>query len=148
MKHWVLTRSQLIFQSADSITGEQAAERIGRALLDKYEFEVPVIVRKMMEMENTLMNNPFPQDRNLDPERMHVTFLAEPPQKEYLYNIRKYDYPPDRFEIIGQDVFLYCPNGYGKSRLNNSFFENKLKVLATTRNWRTVKTLTEMANEI
>jgi uncharacterized protein (DUF1697 family) len=38
-------------------------------------------------------------------------------------------------------VFVYCPNGYGNTKLSNTFFENKLKVTATTRNWRTVNEL-------
>jgi uncharacterized protein (DUF1697 family) len=76
---------------------------------------------------------------------MHVTFLAELPEEKYFEAIRKFDYPPERFEIVGKDIFLYCPNGYGTSKLSNSFFENKLKVSATTRNWRTVNTLVEIA---
>jgi len=34
---------------------------------------------------------------------------------------------------------------YGRAKMNNNFFENKLKVPATTRNWKTVNKLLEMA---
>ncbi len=134
----------VIFQNAEVLSDEAAAGVITKAIYKKYGFEVPVLVRTQEEMETTQSNNPFPRDKNLDPEKMHVTFLAELPAKEYLDSIIKYHHSPDRFEIIGKDVFLYCPNGYGKTKLSNSFFENKLKVLATTRNWRTVNTLAEM----
>ena len=43
-------------------------------------------------------------------------------------------------------IYFHCPNGYGKSKLSNNFFENKLKVSATTRNFRTTNKLLEMAN--
>jgi len=50
--------------------------------------------------------------------------------------------------IIGKEIFLYCPNGYGITKLSNNFFENKLKVNATTRNWKTVNKLVEMADNL
>jgi uncharacterized protein (DUF1697 family) len=42
-------------------------------------------------------------------------------------------------------VYLHCPQGYGRSKLSNAFFEKQLGVAATTRNWRTVTTLAELA---
>jgi uncharacterized protein (DUF1697 family) len=51
---------------------------------------------------------------------------------------------PDEFRLLGRQVYLYCPNGYGRTKLNNAFFERKLAVAATTRNWRTVTNLAEL----
>jgi uncharacterized protein (DUF1697 family) len=135
----------VIFQAEDQLYDEEAAEMIGKALFRINGYEVPVLVRTAEKMQKTLINNPFIRDSTLDPEKMHVTFLAEMPQEKQLEKIRNYDYSPERFEIVGKDVFLYCPNGYGTSRLSNGFFENKLKVSSTTRNWRTVNTLVEIA---
>lgn len=42
-------------------------------------------------------------------------------------------------------VYLSLPHGYGRTKLNNAFFERKLGVAATTRNWRTVRALAEMS---
>ena len=41
-------------------------------------------------------------------------------------------------------VYLKLPHGYGRTRLNNAWFERKLGTAATTRNWRTVRALAEM----
>jgi uncharacterized protein (DUF1697 family) len=41
-------------------------------------------------------------------------------------------------------VYLKLPHGYGRTRLNNGWFERKLGTAATTRNWRTVTALAEM----
>ncbi len=38
------------------------------------------------------------------------------------------------------------PNGYGETKLSNNFFEEELKVTATTRNWRTVNALLSMTS--
>jgi len=43
---------------------------------------------------------------------------------------------------------VYCPNGYGNTKINNTFFENKLKVTATTRNLKTVKELVRIAEAL
>lgn len=40
--------------------------------------------------------------------------------------------------ISGRSVYLYLPDGYGKTRLNNTFFETRLQQQATTRNWKTM----------
>ncbi len=50
----------------------------------------------------------------------------------------------DEFSISGKEIYLFCPNGYGKTKFNNSFFEKKLNTIATTRNWNTVKNLFKM----
>lgn len=39
---------------------------------------------------------------------------------------------------------MNTPNGYGRTKLSNAFFERKLKVAATTRNWKTVTALHDM----
>ena len=41
-------------------------------------------------------------------------------------------------------VYLKLPHGYGRTKLNNAWFERKLGTAATTRNWRTVLALTDM----
>jgi uncharacterized protein (DUF1697 family) len=51
----------------------------------------------------------------------------------------------DEFIIHGKEVYLFCPNGYGKTKFSNTFFENKLNISATTRNWKTVNALYELA---
>lgn len=118
---------------------------IGNKIQDKYKFEVPILVRKAEEIKRVSETNPFMKEKGIDEEKLHVTFLAEPPSKADLEAIKKIDHSPDRFVITGKEVFLYCPGGYGNTKLSNTFFENKLKIQATTRNWKTVNKLVELA---
>jgi uncharacterized protein (DUF1697 family) len=56
----------------------------------------------------------------------------------------KLDITPDadeKFAIVGSEVYLYCPNGYAQTKLNNAAFEKKLRTVATTRNWKTINNL-------
>jgi uncharacterized protein (DUF1697 family) len=93
-----------------------------------------------------LANNPF-LDGGADPSKLLVTFLASAPAKKKADALAVPDGGTDEF-AVGQgrtEVYVHCPNGYGRTKLNNSFFEKKLDVVATTRNWKTVNKLLEMA---
>lgn len=118
--------------------------RLQQAFSETFGFDIPVIVSTDEELAESIAQNPFLKEENLDIERLHLTFLKELPKPELLEKIKGYQYLPDRYEIIGRNVFIFCAGGYGTSKLVNSFFESKLKVPATTRNWKTVLKLHEM----
>jgi len=118
--------------------------RLQQAFSETFGFDIPVIIRTDEEWAESIAQNPFLKEENLDIERLHHTFLKELPKPELLEKIKGYQYLPDRYEIIGRNVFIFCAAGYGTSKLVNSFFESKLKVPATTRNWKTVLKLHEM----
>jgi uncharacterized protein (DUF1697 family) len=104
--------------------------------------QVSVIVRSEADMQAIAGANPFlAVSRDLDPRRLHVTFLASVPASDVTASASE---GPDRFEFRGKEVYLHCPDGYGRSTLNNSYWERRLGVRATTRNWNSVMKLTEM----
>lgn len=138
----------VVFKASKKTRGTQLAKTIEKAIFQKYGFEVPVIVRTVMEMENVLSANPFLEESDIDVEKLHITFLSDVPATNELQKIEGINHPPDRFIIKEKDVYLYCPRGYGNTKLSNNFFENKLKVTATTRNWKTANKLLELASAI
>jgi uncharacterized protein (DUF1697 family) len=134
----------VIFQHTENVTDKDVSEKIEQAISEKFSFEVPVIVRSVEEIKNILERNSF-INQGLDEEKLHVTFLADFPEKQLISSMDQYNFSPDKFIITGKDVFLYCLGGYGKTKLSNTFFEQKLKVKASTRNWRTINKLFEIA---
>jgi len=135
----------VIFTTKKPLPHKELTRKIEEAIFKKYDFNVPVIIRTGNEMEKVLAANPLLKQKNIDPEKLHVTFLEEQPSAERARLTKDLDYSPDKFVILKKEVYLYCPNGYGVSKLSNAFFENKLKVKATTRNWKTVNTLVSLA---
>jgi uncharacterized protein (DUF1697 family) len=133
----------VIFHSPEEIPGDLIAGKIRKAIHRKFGFDVPVIVRTINEMQKTVRSNPFLKDREISVEKLHVTLLSEIPEKTLLDALKKHDFPPDKFSVVENDVFLYCPGGYGNTRLSNAFFENRLNVSATTRNWKTIVKLAD-----
>ncbi len=122
--------------------------RLQKAFSETFDFEIPVLIRTSEEWAASIAQNPFLKEENVDIERLHLTCLKELPSPELLERIKSFQYLPDRYEIMGRDVFIFCAAGYGTSKLVNSFFESKLKTSATTRNWKTVMQLNEMVKTI
>ena len=117
------------------------SQKIEKKIFEKYNFNVPVIIRTIDEMQVLINKNPFLKEKNIDLDKLHITYLAENPGLENIENLKKYNYQPDRFFISAKEVYLFCPNGYWRTKLTTNFFENKLKMPASTRNWRTTNEL-------
>ena len=71
--------------------------------------------------------------------------LAAPPKEELMEAIREINYPNEEFVLTPECVYISYKNGAGKAKLSNNFFEKKLQVAATTRNFRTLAKLVELA---
>jgi uncharacterized protein (DUF1697 family) len=85
--------------------------------------------------------NPFLSIPDCDPAFIHFTFLHGQPENEMIEATEKLSFLPDSFSIHKNVVYVYCPDGYGRTKINNTFFERKLGVMATTRNRATVEKL-------
>ncbi len=133
----------VLFQSKKS-DPQKLAVLIEKTILKSFGFEVPVLVLMMDEMKRVVSNNPFLQDETRHAAHFHVTFLSAAPLSENVEKIKPETFAPDAFRVMDEAVYLYCPNKYSNSKLTNGFLENKLKVTATTRNWKTVLELVEM----
>ena len=134
----------VVFEYPDS--SQKAIEsQISEKLLKEYGWDLPVLVRNSREFEYILMNNPFLKDKDTD--RLYVTFLSDNSTDERLDQLKNYDYSPEEYVVDGTFIYFYAPHGYGRAKMNNNFFESKLKVAATTRNWKTVNVLFELATK-
>jgi len=116
-------------------------ERIGK----DFGFDVPVLVLPVEKLERIIGANPFLRDQKIDKACLHVTFLAEKPGKYDLTAIDSKRRKDEEIFIADDAVYLYCPDGYGSTKLSNNFLESKLNVAATTRNWKTVNEILRLA---
>jgi uncharacterized protein (DUF1697 family) len=132
----------------DSKTSTQTlSKNIKGKILSDFGFSVPLILRTSGDMKKIVNNNPFLKENGIDHSKLHVTFLSEPPAVTALKKLDALAPLPDRFHVEGREVYLRCPNGYGRTKLSNTAFERLLSVEATTRNWKTVNTLVGMSSE-
>ena len=135
----------VVFEYLQENSNIVIAKTIEDAIEKEYNFQVPVLVKQAGDLISTIKNNPFTEEAGTDPSRVAVTFLESQPTSENLKKLEGIDYPPDRFIIDGLNIYIHCPKSYGNSKLSNNFFESKLKVRATTRNWKTINKLVEIS---
>ncbi len=135
----------VIFDSDKNESDSELELLIQEAINETFHFDVPVIVKTIDELAESIANNPFWKEKNADIDRLHLTFLKEMPAQEKLMKIVNHVFSPDNFQVVGKDVFVYCSTGYSDSKLTNQFFESKLGTTATTRNWKTVIKLHELS---
>jgi uncharacterized protein (DUF1697 family) len=135
--------------SADDKKADSVRATIQSAIKRTFGFEVPVVVRTLAELRKVIATVPLTKAQLADAARAHVTFLDSKPTPQSLKSLLHLpSKPPDLFIIKGREIYLHTPNGYGRTLLNNTFFEKRLKVNATTRNWRTVLELQKLGAEV
>jgi uncharacterized protein (DUF1697 family) len=115
-------------------------KRLEQALLDEVGVRSPVIVRAAAQLASVVDGKPFAADG----KAVSVTFLAAKPAKVAVAGVDPAVYGDDEFRVVGDEIYLYTPGGYGRSKLHNAFWERKLGTTATTRNWNTVLALAEL----
>ncbi len=131
----------VIFKS-DNADQEYLTESIQQKILETFNYHVEIVIRTNDEIKEVIKSSPF-KDR--EDKYLHVTFLSDNPQEklvqELFQNSGEIINGYEEFKINSREIYLYLPYGYGRTKLNNNFFEKKLHLNATTRNWKTVNKL-------
>jgi len=133
--------------NTDPTDSEKLENLISKEILKYFGFEVPVLVLQTKELKNISEHNPFIGERKENISFLHVTFLSAMPDDKHVEDLLTLKYLPDEYYIDDRAIYLFCPHGYGRTKLNNTFFEKKLKVKATTRNWKTVIELVRISEK-
>jgi uncharacterized protein (DUF1697 family) len=121
------------------LPADEVRQRLSTAVHDAFHHDdVDVAVLGAGDLDRVLAACPKAMG---DGAGWHFTFLIGKPAEDAKAGLSGDEYAPDQYFIGDGVVYVHCPNGYGRTKINNSFFERKLKVRATTRNWKTVNTL-------
>ncbi len=93
-------------------------ESLQEGIKARLGLEVRVLVRNAKEMSKIIEKSPFPESQR---DMTHVTFLASEPESVTIKEIESLQDKKEKFLFSGREIYLYCPNGYGRSKLSNSF---------------------------
>jgi uncharacterized protein (DUF1697 family) len=135
----------VIFRSSKNIEKSDISLMIEEAITLKYNYRVPVMIKTVAELHSLLSVNPFLNEESFDPAKMAVIFVREELSRQRIEKVSNLDYPPDKFRIVGNEIFIWCPNGFGRSKIYTGFFEKKMGINGTGRNWKTITTLLDIA---
>ncbi len=138
----------VIFKSKES-DQLKLSKIIENKINEIFAFDVKVLIRTKKEMDNVINGNPYKQE---DFNHIYVTFLSNIPSEKLIKDLNNIVEDmvdnTDKYYITKKEIYLFLTNGYGRTKLNNNFFEKKLGTSATTRNWRTVNKLVDLAYDI
>jgi uncharacterized protein (DUF1697 family) len=135
----------VIFQASQSKL-EKLPALIAKIVEQRFGYKTPVVLRTVEQLGETIKNNPFLKAGAIEDE-LHVYFLAAAPDARKIASLDPARSLPDTFLVRGRDVYLQMPNGMGRTKLSNAYFDSKLATISTARNWRTILKLFELMQE-
>lgn len=119
-------------------------KEISEAIYLKYGFEVIVIVKTIIAFKSIFDSCPFQPEEK---EKSYFILLDNTPDKSGLEAIKGISYDNEKFKITDDCIYFFASNGYGRTKFNSNYFEKKLNVNATARNYKTMLKLLSMAAE-
>jgi uncharacterized protein (DUF1697 family) len=123
------------------------AAKIRNAIECEFGFRPEVILRTVEELRKAIAASPFADRRDLEPGKLLVTFLASAPGREVRAKLLGLNHP-EEIHLQGREMYIYFPNGAGKSKLPWSSIERLLKTTGTARNWNSVTKMLAMAEQM
>ncbi|MFJ5103324.1 DUF1697 domain-containing protein [Streptomyces sp. NPDC088554] len=141
-----LQSGNAVFTSA-SDDPDALAAALERAIEKRFGFTVGALVRDGAYLRAIVENCPFPA-ATLEGKQLHVTYFSEPVGPERLSSLDAAGYLPEEFRLGDRALYLYAPQGLGRSRLAEALARPALfaGVTATSRNWNTVTKLVELTH--
>lgn len=121
------------------------AAGIRQAIAERFGFEAGVLVREHAYLKAVADACPFPA-ASLDGKQVHVTYLSAPLPASRFASLDPARYLPEEFRLGDRAIYLYAPNGVGRSKLADAVASSVSTAdpSATDRNWNTVVKLVEL----
>jgi uncharacterized protein (DUF1697 family) len=110
-----------------------------------FRLDIPVTARTATQLAKVAGSNPFEARADNVAKQLHVAFLSGKPSPARVKDVDPHRDHPEELKIAGREVFAWCPNGIGRSKVLNGI-EKALGVESTVRNWRTVTELLRMTS--
>ncbi len=119
------------------------ARIVADVISESFGLDITVITRSGRQLAAISRAHPLGR-KDATPVQLHVVFLEDRPDTHAVAALEPDRFPPDRFEVAGREIYVEFPNGQGRSRLGLDYFEKRLGIRGTMRNWNTVTRLAEM----
>ncbi len=126
---------------------EFLVESVAKQIEKKFGHRPAITLRTPQELAKILRTNPFLEE-GVDEKALAVVFLLGKPHPDAVATLDPNRSPGDRFAVIGREIYLHLPNGFAETKLTGAYFDSRLKVAGTARNWRTTQTLAKWAEDL
>jgi uncharacterized protein (DUF1697 family) len=137
----------VIFLSDEKDLGA-LSQRIQDAIHRKFGFRPGVVLRTSSELRQVVARNPFAGRHGIDPAKLLISFLAADPGKQAREALLKIDTRGEELHARGSELYIYFPNGVGRSKLPWPAIEKTLQTIGTSRNLNSVTKMLEIAESL
>jgi uncharacterized protein (DUF1697 family) len=134
--------------SSDDADVAHIQSRIKESFEHAFGFRVDVAVRTAAEIEEIIARNPFQTQPDKQTQWQVVLFLTAYPDATGQEDLLAAQVEPEELFLSGKELFIYYPNGIGRSKLTANWIEKKLKTTGTARNWNTVLQLRQLLQRV
>ena len=124
------------------------AGSIQRAIEKQFACRPEVILRTAEDLRAVVAKNPFAKRTGIEPSKLLVSFLAGAPAKDAAENLRLMAISPEELHLLDREIYIYFPNGMGKTKLPWSRLDKVLKTPGTGRNWNSVNAILAIAEKL
>jgi uncharacterized protein (DUF1697 family) len=142
---------QTYLQSGNVVlSSKSSAERVARTcerlIKQEFKLDIPVVTRTRAQLAKVVERNPLAEVA-ADPKRYQVSFLTGKLSPDVVRKLEAAAVPTEEFVVDGREVYAWHPTGVARSKLWTLLAGTGLGVTATARNWTTVTSLLELADD-
>ena len=135
---------QTLLQSGNVVVDSNAdaaavVDIVETTIHSTFGFQSAVIVRTADEFRDLVTNHPFTDEQIEDGRFAHVGFCRDQPDRDGFEALQEAHEGSEEMKLVGRELFVYYPEGSGRSKLTNSVIEKHLSTPTTSRNWNTVE---------
>jgi uncharacterized protein (DUF1697 family) len=141
-----LNSGNAVFSSDDSPA--QVAAAVEKGLADELKVPAQVVVRSRAQLVAAMAADPLTTAGD-DGAKRFLGFLADEPDPAKVAEVAELadgaDTAPDEVRLVGDHLYLWCPNGSLKATFSKVNWDKRLGTAVTVRNWNTVTKLAEIS---
>jgi len=139
-----LQSGNVIFKTSERSL-ELVTKRIKQATSKTFGCSPEIMLRTVADLRAVVSNNPFAKRTDIEPGKLLVFFLSAFPTTGAALSLQQLAIQPEELHLIGRELFIYFPNGVGKSKLPWARLDRALQAPGTGRNWNSVTKVLEIA---
>lgn len=117
------------------------AKKLSAAIEKRFGARPGLYLRTAAQLRAALEANPFPREAKEDPSHLILLFFDGQPPAAAARTLSAWDRGPEQAKLAGGVLYIYYPEGMGRTRLTSAILDRALGAPGTARNFTTVTRL-------
>ena len=119
-------------------------KNIQESIMDHFGFEISVLVKTRSDLKRIFNDSPFSEEKK---KASYFMLLRNTPEDDLVKVASEKVYEGEEYKILKDCIYFFCEKGFGQAKFNANFFERKLKIFVTARNYNTMVKLLSLSEE-